>query len=57
MISRSTKIIFTAEDLNYPSARILRCAWPVGDLNVNYDTMPKSARDFEIWIDDVAFIK
>jgi hypothetical protein len=26
-------------------------------VNVNYDTMPKSARDFDIWLDDVTFIK
>jgi hypothetical protein len=26
-------------------------------VNVNYDTMPKSARDFEIWLDDVTFIR
>ena len=26
-------------------------------VNVNYDTTPKSARDFEIWLDDVTFIK
>lgn len=26
-------------------------------VNVNYDVTPKAARDFEIWLDDVAFIK
>ena len=26
-------------------------------VNANYDTTPKSARDFEIWLDDVTFIK
>ena len=26
-------------------------------VNVNYDTTPKSARDFEVWLDDVTFIK
>jgi hypothetical protein len=26
-------------------------------VNANYDTTPKSARDFEIWLDDVYFIK
>jgi hypothetical protein len=26
-------------------------------VNVNYDTMPRSARDFEIWLDDVQFIR
>jgi len=26
-------------------------------VNANYDTTPKSARDFEIWLDDVTFLK
>jgi hypothetical protein len=26
-------------------------------VNPNYDVMPKMARDFEIWLDDVAFIR
>ena len=26
-------------------------------VNPNYDAMPKMARDFEIWIDDVAFVR
>ncbi len=26
-------------------------------VNVNYDVMPKAARDFEIWIDDVMFVR
>ena len=26
-------------------------------VNVNYDTTPKSARDFEVWLDDVTFVK
>jgi hypothetical protein len=26
-------------------------------VNTNYDTTPKSARDFEVWLDDVAFIR
>lgn len=26
-------------------------------VNPNYDVMPKMARDFEIWIDDVAFVR
>ncbi len=26
-------------------------------VNANYDTRPKSARDFEIWLDDVYFLK
>ncbi len=26
-------------------------------INMNYDTTPKSVRDFDLWIDDVSFIK